>query len=54
MKKDLRKTIKQVAKIDRKKFFRDQIREKKDPQTMLMHCILNLALSHLFWKITVI
>ena len=35
-KKELTKTIKQVAKTDRNKLLRDWIREKKDPQTILV------------------
>ena len=34
--KELKKTIKQVAKMDRNELLRDQIRENKDPQTILV------------------
>ena len=34
--KELKKTIKQVAKIDRNELLRDQIRGNKDPQTILV------------------
>ena len=33
--KELKKTIKQVAKTDRNELLRDRIRENKDPQTIL-------------------
>ena len=32
--KELKKTIKQVAKIDNNELLRDRIRENKDPQTV--------------------
>ena len=35
MKKNKKKTIKQVAKMDRNELLRDRIRENKDPQTIL-------------------
>ena len=34
--KELKKTIKQVAKMDRNELLRDRIRENKDPQTILV------------------
>ena len=34
--KELKKTIKQVAKMDRNELLRDRIRENKDPQTTLV------------------
>ena len=34
--KELKKTIKKVAKIDRNELLRDRIRENKDPQTILV------------------
>ena len=34
--KELKKTIKQVAKMDRNDLLRDQIREDRDPQTILV------------------
>ena len=34
--KELKKTIKQVAKIDRSEVLRDQTRENKDQQTILI------------------
>ena len=35
-KKKIKKTIKQVAKMDRNELLRDQTRENKDPQTILV------------------
>ena len=46
--KELKKTIKQLAKMDRNELLRDRIREGKDPQTILVDSISNLALSHRF------
>ena len=34
--KELKKTIKQVPKMDRNKLLRDRIREYKDPETILV------------------
>ena len=34
--KEFKKTMKQVAKMDRNKFLRDQTWENKDPQTILV------------------
>ena len=34
-KKELKKTIKQVARMDRNELLQDRIRENKDPQTIL-------------------
>ena len=34
--KELKKTIKQVANMDKKELLRDHIRENKDPQTILV------------------
>ena len=54
MKKNIKKTIKQAAKMERNKMFLDRIRENEYTQKILVHGILNLTLSHLFWKITFI
>ena len=34
--RELRKTIKQVAKMDRNELLKDQTRENKNPQTILV------------------
>ena len=34
--RELRKTIKQVAKMDRNELLKDRIRENKNPQTILV------------------
>ena len=48
MKKNIKKTIKQVAKMETNKMFLDRIRENECTQKILVHGILNLTLSHLF------
>ena len=48
MKKNIKKTIKQVAKMETNKMFLDRIRENECTQKILVHDILNLTLSHLF------
>ena len=40
--------------METNKMFLDRIRENEYTQKILVHGILNLTLSHLFWKITFI